>query len=137
MAEHSRANGLRAVAVHSGDTSAPRASSLKALEDGALDIVYAVDMFNEGVDVPSIDTVLMLRPTESLVIWLQQLGRGLRRSAEKSHLAVIDYIGNHRIFLTKARALLRASSGERALKMALEGVSGASDHLSRWLRGDI
>nr|WP_254444657.1 DUF3427 domain-containing protein [Ruegeria arenilitoris] len=120
MAEFSQARGLRAVAVHSGETSAPRASALKALEDGDLDIVYAVDMFNEGVDVPSIDTVLMLRPTESPVIWLQQLGRGLRRSAEKTHLAVVDYIGNHRIFLTKARTLLRIGAGEGALRIALE-----------------
>ena len=86
MADFAQARGLRAVAVHSGDTSAPRASALKALEDGDLDIVFAVDMFNEGVDVPSIDTVLMLRPTESPVIWLQQLGRGLRRSAEKKRI---------------------------------------------------
>lgn len=120
MADFAQESGLRAVAVHSGDTSAPRASALKALEAGDLDIVFAVDMFNEGVDVPSIDTVLMLRPTESPVIWLQQLGRGLRRSAEKSHLAVIDYIGNHRIFLTKARTLLRIGSGEGALRLALE-----------------
>lgn len=120
MADFARSRGLRAVAVHSGDTSAPRTSALTALEQGALDIVFAVDMFNEGVDVPSIDTVLMLRPTESPVIWLQQLGRGLRRSAEKTHLAVIDYIGNHRIFLTKARTLLRVGAGEGALRMALE-----------------
>ena len=120
MADFAQRRGLRAVAVHSGANSAPRASALKALEDGDLDIVFAVDMFNEGVDVPSIDTVLMLRPTESPVIWLQQLGRGLRRSADKTHLAVIDYIGNHRIFLTKLRTLLRAAVGEGALRLALE-----------------
>ena len=120
MADFAQARGLRAVAVHSGDTSAPRASALKALEDGDLDIVFAVDMFNEGVDVPSIDTVLMLRPTESPVVWLQQLGRGLRRSADKTHLAVIDYIGNHRIFLTKLRTLLQVGAGDGALRVALE-----------------
>lgn len=120
MADFARDRGLRAVAVHSGDTSAPRASALKALEDGDLDIVFAVDMFNEGVDVPSIDTVLMLRPTESPVVWLQQLGRGLRRSADKTHLAVIDYIGNHRIFLTKLRTLLQVGAGDGALRLALE-----------------
>jgi superfamily II DNA or RNA helicase len=123
MAGFAQARGLRAVAVHSGDTSAPRASALKALEDGDLDIVFAVDMFNEGVDVPSIDTVLMLRPTESPVIWLQQLGRGLRKSAEKTHLAVIDYIGNHRIFLTKVRTLLKLGAGDGALRLALEQLN--------------
>ncbi|MDA7430084.1 DUF3427 domain-containing protein [Primorskyibacter aestuariivivens] len=120
MAEFSQARGLRTVAVHSGETSAPRASALQALENGDLDIVYAVDIFNEGVDIPAIDTVLMLRPTESPVIWLQRLGRGLRRSVEKTHLAVIDYIGNHRIFLIKARTLLRVGAGEGALRIALE-----------------
>lgn len=123
MADFAQARGLRAVAVHSGDTSAPRASALKALEDGDLDIVFAVDMFNEGVDVPSIDTVLMLRPTESPVIWLQQLGRGLRRSADKTHLAVIDYIGNHRIFLTKFRTLFKLGAGDGALRLALERLT--------------
>ena len=123
MAEFATERGLRAVAVHSGETSAPRATALKALEAGDLDIVFAVDMFNEGVDVPAIDTVLMLRPTESPVVWLQQLGRGLRKSAAKTHLAVIDYIGNHRSFLTKARTLLQARTGESALRLALERVA--------------
>lgn len=77
-------------------------------------------MFNEGVDVPNIDTVLMLRPTESTIIWMQQFGRGLRRAPGKERLYVIDYIGNHRIFLTKARALLQASEGDRALSLKLE-----------------
>lgn len=114
--------GLRAVAVHSGDDSAPRTSSLDALARGDLDIVFAVDMFNEGVDVPAIRTVLMLRPTESTIVWLQQLGRGLRQAEGKAALAVIDYIGNHRVFLTKARALLSAPEGDRALALRLDAV---------------
>lgn len=122
MARHAREAGYRAVAVHSGEGSAPRTSSLDGLQAGELDIVFSVDMFNEGVDIPNIDTVLMLRPTESVVIWLQQFGRGLRRAEGKSHLAVIDYIGNHRTFLTKARALLRAEGGDRSLSIALEQV---------------
>jgi superfamily II DNA or RNA helicase/diadenosine tetraphosphate (Ap4A) HIT family hydrolase len=97
--------GVKAVAVHSGAKSAPRATSLEKLSAGALEVVFAVDMFNEGVDVPSIDTVLMLRPTESAVIWLQQMGRGLRATADKKWLTVIDYIGNHRTFLTKLRSI--------------------------------
>jgi hypothetical protein len=97
--------GLRAAAVHSGPNSSPRATSLKELSDGELDVIFAVDMFNEGVDVPSIDTVLMLRPTDSSIIWFQQLGRGLRVSNHKKHLVVIDYIGNHRTFLTKLQGM--------------------------------
>lgn len=99
---------LRCASVHSGPTSDSRASALEQLANGELDVLFCVDMFNEGLDVPSIDTVLMLRPTESKVVWLQQLGRGLRRHANKTHLRVIDYIGNHRSFLAKPAALLAA-----------------------------
>lgn len=122
MAEYFRKAGLRAAAVHSGPSSAARSTSLEQLRDGELDVLFAVDMFNEGVDVPSIDTVLMLRPTESAIIWLQQFGRGLRRAAGKSQLNVIDYIGNHRTFLTKVRALLGIDEGDRALSLALEKI---------------
>lgn len=122
MADFFAQKGLRAVSVHAGPSSAPRASSLERLEAGELDAVFSVDMFNEGVDVPNIDTVLMLRPTESTVIWLQQFGRGLRRCEGKERLNVIDYIGNHRVFLTKARALLHCSEGDRALALKLEAL---------------
>ncbi|HND52667.1 MAG TPA: DUF3427 domain-containing protein, partial [Pirellulaceae bacterium] len=106
MTEHFARAGVKALAVHSGPTSAPRASALAWLEQGQIEVIFAVDMFNEGVDLPSIDTVLMLRPTESTILWQQQFGRGLRRSDDKDHLRVIDYIGNHRSFLVKVRALL-------------------------------
>lgn len=122
MAEFFLKNGLRAAAVHSGEDSAPRTSSLEALGKGELDMLFAVDMFNEGVDVPQIGTVMMLRPTESTILFLQQLGRGLRRAEGKSHLQVIDYIGNHRSFLTKARALLSAADGDRSLSLRLEDL---------------
>jgi len=122
MAEFFLKNGLRAAAVHSGEDSAPRTSSLEALGKGELDILFAVDMFNEGVDVPQIGTVMMLRPTESTILFLQQLGRGLRSAEGKSHLQVIDYIGNHRSFLTKARALLSAADGDRSLSRKLEDL---------------
>ncbi len=128
MADFFNSHGVRSVAVHAGRNSAPRATSLQKLEAGELEVVFAVDMFNEGVDVPSIDTVLMLRPTESTIIWLQQLGRGLRKSANKKRLIVIDYIGNHRIFLTKLRAIASianvdvSSSGH--IRQLLEKLQG-------------
>jgi hypothetical protein len=105
MAKFFADEGVNAVAVHAGESSAPRATSLEQLRDGELEVIFAVDMFNEGVDVPSLDTVLMLRPTESTIIWLQQLGRGLRVSDDKERLVVIDYIGNHRVFLMKLRGI--------------------------------
>jgi len=119
MADFFRQNGLRAVAVHSGPHSAPRAASLEALEAGSLDIVFAVDMFNEGVDLPNVDTVMMLRPTESTILWMQQFGRGLRKAQGKSHLTVVDYIGNHRIFLNKPRILLGLQAGDQSIDRAL------------------
>lgn len=106
MAECFKNAGVNAVAVHSGPNSAPRATALEYLADGRIEVIFAVDMFNEGLDVPNVDTVLMLRPTESTILWQQQFGRGLRRSEAKDHLRVIDYIGNHRSFLVKIRALL-------------------------------
>ena len=105
MADFFRTQGVAAVAVHSGPTSAPRAESLERLEAGKLAVIFTVDLFNEGVDLPSIDVVLMLRPTESAVVFLQQLGRGLRRSASKAGLDVLDLVGNHKSFLLKARLL--------------------------------
>lgn len=110
MATFFRDRGVGAVAVHAGPTSAPRANSLHDLKNGTLQVLFCVDMFNEGVDVPTIDTVLMLRPTESRIVWLQQFGRGLRRVDAKT-LTVIDYIGNHRVFLTKVQALLSSVLG--------------------------
>jgi superfamily II DNA or RNA helicase/diadenosine tetraphosphate (Ap4A) HIT family hydrolase len=128
MTDFFNRHGVSAVAVHAGSNSAPRATSLQRLEAGELEVVFAVDMFNEGVDVPSIDTVLMLRPTESTIIWLQQLGRGLRKSANKDRLVVIDYIGNHRIFLTKLRAIASIANVEASssghIRELLERLQG-------------
>ncbi|MGV1037736.1 MAG: DEAD/DEAH box helicase family protein [Candidatus Nanopelagicales bacterium] len=125
MAAAFRERGVRAVAVHSGALSAPRHSSIDQLSRGELDVVFSVDMFNEGLDVPTVDTVLLLRPTSSPVVFLQQLGRGLRLSDGKSHLSAIDFIGNHKSFLIPARLLLGLGSdrqlSDRQLRDALSG----------------
>lgn len=120
MRDYFRARNITAASVHSGPSSDARSVSLEKLQIGELSILFAVDMFNEGVDVPNIDTVMMLRPTESQIVWLQQFGRGLRRVDDK-RLRVIDYIGNHRSFLLKAQTLLQLPVGnDRQLSMALE-----------------
>ncbi|MEY4679674.1 MAG: hypothetical protein RLZZ276_1323 [Pseudomonadota bacterium] len=126
MAEFFRREGIAAAAVHSGPGSAPRASSLQRLQAGELRVLFAVDMFNEGVDVPLVDTVMMLRPTESPIIWMQQLGRGLRVAEGKAGLVVIDYIGNHRAFLAKLAAIAglvgREEVGSGAMRELLEAI---------------
>ena len=110
MAEFFNQRGVRSVAVHSGPHSAPRQSAVEDLRSGAIQVLFAVDVFNEGVDVPEIGTVLMLRPTDSPVVFLQQLGRGLRLSDDRAALQVIDFVGNHHSFLMKPRVLLKMSS---------------------------
>jgi superfamily II DNA or RNA helicase/diadenosine tetraphosphate (Ap4A) HIT family hydrolase len=121
MADFFKNRGVKCAAVHSGPSADPRTESLERLEAGELELVFSVDMFNEGVDVPHIDTVVMLRPTESRILWLQQFGRGLRRAEGKSHVSVIDYIGNHRTFLQPPMILLAGGSDRPGeLLMALK-----------------
>jgi hypothetical protein len=110
MAAQFAARGIRAVAVHTGQSSAPRHESLAALSTCELEVLFAVDIFNEGVDVPAIDTVLMLRPTTSSVLFLQQVGRGLRIAPGKDRLIVVDFVGNHRTFLLPLRILAELGS---------------------------
>ena len=114
MAEYFQKNGARAVPVH-GDSSVSRGEALESLESGDIDIIFSVDLFNEGVDLPGIDTVLLLRPTESKVLFLQQIGRGLRRSPGKDKLIILDFVGNHHSFLHKPQALMGQSMTMRQL----------------------
>ncbi len=105
---------LKAVSVHS--TSAIRRSeALSLLDRGEIQVIFSVDLFNEGTDLPSIDTILMLRPTESNIVFLQQLGRGLRLNTYKTHLVVIDFIGNHNSFLNKIDVMGEPQSQEKSV----------------------
>jgi superfamily II DNA or RNA helicase/diadenosine tetraphosphate (Ap4A) HIT family hydrolase len=113
--------GISIRAAHSGPTADDRVEALEALTAGDVQAVCAVDLFNEGIDLPLIDRVVMLRPTESPVIFLQQLGRGLRCAEGKEYLTVIDFVGNHRVFLDRVRTLLTlASSSAPSLREFLE-----------------
>jgi len=117
-----KGKGVKVAAVYSGAGSDDRERSISDLERGELAAVCAVDIFNEGIDVPSIDRVVMLRPTESSVVFLQQLGRGLRAWAGKTSVKVIDFVGNHRMFLERLRSLLSlgGESGAEALRRLLQ-----------------
>lgn len=112
MARVFNAHDVRAVAVSADSTEEERRRALTDLAANRVNVVFAVDLFNEGVDVPSVDTLLMLRPTESPLLFLQQLGRGLRRSEGKQICTVLDFVGQHRKefrFDRRFRALLGGS----------------------------
>ena len=109
MARKFVAAGLRAAALDASSPRDERAEQIRRLRSGELQILFALDLFNEGLDIPEIDTVLFLRPTESAIVFLQQLGRGLRLHPSKSCLTVLDFIGQaHRSFRydLRYRALL-------------------------------
>jgi superfamily II DNA or RNA helicase len=89
-------NGVRATAIWAETPEDERRRALDDLAARRVNIVFAVDLFNEGIDVPTVDALLMLRPTDSPVLFLQQLGRGLRRSVGKSVCTVLDFVGQHR-----------------------------------------
>jgi hypothetical protein len=96
MARVFTACGIKATAVWADSSAEARKSVLTDLAAGRVNVVFSVDLFNEGVDVPIVDTLLMLRPTDSGLLFLQQLGRGLRRAAGKSLCTVLDFVGQHR-----------------------------------------
>jgi superfamily II DNA or RNA helicase len=121
MARHFNRHGIASVAVWGNSPKAEREAALRDLAAGRVRVVFSVDLFNEGVDVPVLDTVLMLRPTESPTLFLQQLGRGLRKAPGKGFCTVLDFVGTHRKefrFDRRFRALLGGSRRdvERAVK---------------------
>lgn len=88
--------GIPARLVTGHTTTEDRASALRELRAASVNVLFTVDVFNEGLDIPDVDTVLFLRPTESSTIFMQQLGRGLRRTHNKAVLTVLDFVGYHR-----------------------------------------
>lgn len=90
--------GYKTVSITGGDPEGTRELAIQRLEsedDDKLDYIFTVDVFNEGVDIPKVNQVIMLRPTASAIIFVQQLGRGLRKAIGKDYLTVIDFIGNY------------------------------------------
>lgn len=112
MARQFEKVGFQAAALDSDSTAAERERTLKDLKDGKIQVIFSVDLFNEGLDIPDVDTLLLLRPTNSATVFLQQLGRGLRRTPNKPVLTVLDFIGQHRAefrFEEQFRALTNLS----------------------------
>ncbi|HYE82310.1 MAG TPA: DEAD/DEAH box helicase family protein [Clostridia bacterium] len=111
MAEYFVKHGIKAYAVISGSISATdndsrnrrkssyvleRKDALEKLKAAETRIIFSVDIFNEGLDIPEVDMVMFLRPTESPIVFLQQLGRGLRKKSNKKYVNVLDFIGNYK-----------------------------------------
>jgi len=129
--------GIRATAIWSDTPDAERATALRDLAAGRVNVVFSVDLFNEGVDVPSVNSLLMLRPTESPLLFLQQLGRGLRKAPGKSLCTILDFVGQHTKefrYDRRFRALLGGSRTDVARQVS-EGFpflpSGCSMQLDR------
>lgn len=123
MARAFTEKGLPSAALSGAVDSPERDRTLAALERGDLRCVFSVDVLGEGVDVPSVDTVLLLRPTQSATVLTQQIGRGLRQHKDKTTLTVVDLIGQqHRKFRfdTKLRALIDPRNG-RLVDQAEQG----------------
>ena len=103
MTRYFREQGISCCAVISGliekkqqDLVCDRKTAIKNLKIGKLQVIFSVDMLNEGLDIPELDAVLFLRPTESPTVFLQQLGRGLRKTKGKNYVNVLDFIGNYK-----------------------------------------
>lgn len=121
MAEVFNRAGISSVAVSGQTDDGERALALQRLRSREINCIFAVDLFNEGLDLPEVDTILLLRPTQSATIFLQQLGRGLRRAEDKSVLTVLDFIGQQRRefrFDLRYRAL--TGYGRKELERAVE-----------------
>ncbi|KPV43025.1 DEAD/DEAH box helicase family protein [Alicyclobacillus ferrooxydans] len=111
--------GVSCVSLHSETVAISRVEAVEQLAAGTIDAIFTVDLFNEGVDIPSVDTLLFVRPTESLTVFTQQIGRGLRLYAEKMHCTIIDLIGNYR-------------HADNKLKVFDSSVEAASLSEQRW-----
>ena len=129
MAMEFSKRGIPSAAVYSGAPGAyaeERNAAIEKLKSGEIRVIFSVDMFNEGVDIPSVDMVLFLRPTESPVVFLQQLGRGLRRSAGKEYLTVLDFIGNYEK-AGNVRRFLTGNAGSAAMSYRPSDREGIPD----------
>ena len=126
MAQEFCKRGIPSVAVYSNSNSEyaeERSVAIQKLTDGEIRVIFSVDMFNEGVDIPSVDMVMFLRPTESPIVFLQQLGRGLRKSKGKEYLTVLDFIGNYE----KAGSVRYLLTGSSKLGLGSYDPSDRSD----------
>ncbi|MBK5245495.1 MAG: DUF3427 domain-containing protein, partial [Eubacteriaceae bacterium] len=135
--------GFKTVALSGSDSGERREEMIRRLEsDGvdSLDYIFSVDLFNEGLDVPSLNQIVMLRPTQSAIIFVQQLGRGLRKAENKEFVVILDFIGNYKnnFMIPMALSDDRSFNKDTIRRYTVEGtrvIPGAStinfDEISR------
>lgn len=112
MAKYFNEHGVHSMALYSDSKNDKRKNAQKKLVNGEIKFIFVVDLYNEGVDIPEVNTILFLRPTQSATVFLQQLGRGLRLCPGKECLTVLDFIGQYNRnynFEAKYRALVGQS----------------------------
>ncbi len=90
LANYFLEQGTNAISLHSGTVGITREEAIRQITEGSLEVIFTVDLFNEGIDIPSVDTLLFVRPTESLTVFTQQVGRGLRLAEQKTHCTIIE-----------------------------------------------
>ncbi|MBI2213186.1 MAG: DUF3427 domain-containing protein [Acidobacteria bacterium] len=143
MARKFRDAGIPAEAITGESKREVRDDALRKLRQREVNAIFCVDVFNEGVDVPGIDTVLFLRPTESPTVFLQQLGRGLRKARDKDCLTVLDFIGNaNRNFRFDLRYRAVIGGGRKEVEQQIESgfpflPAGCSMQLDRVARETV
>lgn len=123
MSEEFNKKGINSITLTSEDSISKREESIKKLENenDSLEVIFTVDIFNEGIDIPSINMVLFLRPTNSPIVFVQQLGRGLRKYKNKEFLTVLDFIGNHKKAYLIALALVgNKMIDKESIKLSIE-----------------
>lgn len=143
MASFFNEAGIPAIAVHGESPPREREDAAARLRSREINVLFTCDLYNEGVDLPFVDTLLFLRPTQSATLFLQQLGRGLRHHADKSSCLVLDFIGHqHERF--RFDALLGAMTGvpRTRLRRSIEEdfpylPSGCTLHLDRVAREQV
>lgn len=115
--------GYRTVAISGKCSDAERDTAIDRLESGELEYIFSVDIFNEGVDIPSVNQIIMLRRTESAIVFVQQLGRGLRKAPDKDYALVLDFIGNYQknFFVPVALSGDRTFNKDRLRRIVREG----------------
>ena len=135
LSEKFREYGYETLALTGEDNQEKRESAIERLatddRQDKLDYIFTVDIFNEGVDIPEINQIIMLRPTESPIVFIQQLGRGLRKADGKEFVVILDFIGNYKnnFMIPIALSGDRSYNKDNIRRYVLEGeriIPGAS-----------